>query len=85
MRRRNFITLLGAAATWPLAARAQQAERVRRIGALFGGATDRAQSVIAAFRERLAMLGWIEGATCGWIIASTPVIPTVSLRMQRSW
>jgi putative ABC transport system substrate-binding protein len=85
MKRRDFIALLGGAAAWPLAARAQQAERVRRIGALFGGATDRAQSVIAAFRERLAMLGWIEGATCGWIIASPPVIPTVSLRMQRSW
>ena len=85
IRRREFITLLSGAAAWPLAARAQQAERVRRIGALFGGATDRAQSVIAAFRERLAMLGWIEGATCGWIIASPPVIPTVSLRMQRSW
>jgi putative ABC transport system substrate-binding protein len=62
--RRDFITLLGgAAAAWPLAAHAQKAEPVRRVGALFTVAKDspRAQSVIAAFRERLAMLGWIEG------------------------
>jgi putative ABC transport system substrate-binding protein len=64
MRRRDFITLLGGAAVaWPLAARAQQTESVRRIGALFSGAKDDpgVQSSIAAFRERLAMLGWIEG------------------------
>ena len=87
LARREFIAGLGGAAAWPLAARAQQTEPVRRIGALFAGAKDDpgVQTSIAAFRERLAMLGWIEGATCGWIIASPPVIPTVSLRMQRSW
>jgi putative ABC transport system substrate-binding protein len=64
MNRRDFITLLGgAAAAWPLAARAQQGERVRRIGLLFGLAeTDEvSQSYVAAFRQRLQELGWREG------------------------
>jgi putative ABC transport system substrate-binding protein len=54
---------LGSAAAWPLAARAQQGDRVRRVGALIGAAKDnpRIQSIVATFRERLAMLGWVEG------------------------
>ncbi len=63
MRRREFITLLGgAAAAWPLAARAQQAGRVRRIGVLMGFAASdpEAQRSIAAFRQRLQELGWSE-------------------------
>src|SRR3974377_425256 len=64
MRRREFITLLcGAATTWPLAASAQQPERVRAIGWLMGYAeSDRAaQSWLAAFRGALTKLGWTEG------------------------
>jgi putative ABC transport system substrate-binding protein len=64
MRRREFITLLGgAAATWPLAAHAQQAERVRRIGVLVPGAAGNSefQDRVAAFREGLRKLGWSEG------------------------
>jgi putative tryptophan/tyrosine transport system substrate-binding protein len=64
MRRREFITLLsGAAATWPLAAGAQQRDRVRLIGVLMGYAeSDPAvQSYLAAFRVGLAKLGWAEG------------------------
>src|SRR5262245_64339761 len=64
MRRREFITLVGGtAATWPLAARAQQPERVRRIGVLMAYAeNDREyQSHLAAFREELQKLGWTEG------------------------
>ena len=63
MRRREFITLLGgAAAAWPVAARAQQPERVRRIGVLMGFADPAAQSYVTAFRGALTKLGWAEGS-----------------------
>jgi putative tryptophan/tyrosine transport system substrate-binding protein len=63
MKRREFITLLGgAAAAWPLAARAQQAERVRRIGLLMGTADDReGQARVTALKRGLQDLGWTEG------------------------
>jgi putative tryptophan/tyrosine transport system substrate-binding protein len=65
MRRRDFVTLLGsAAATWPLAARAQQGERVRRVGILAGAAAAsdaEAQAFLAVFRQTLQQLGWTEG------------------------
>jgi len=63
MRRREFITLLGGAAAWPLAARAQQAERVRRIGMLTPYASDdpAEQTNFLAFAQALAQLGWIDG------------------------
>jgi putative tryptophan/tyrosine transport system substrate-binding protein len=65
MRRREFITLLGGiAVAWPLAARAQQTERMRRVGVLMGFAESdpTAQSWVAAFRDALAKLGWAEGS-----------------------
>jgi putative tryptophan/tyrosine transport system substrate-binding protein len=64
MKRRDFITLLGgAAAAWPLAARAQQPERMRRIGVLMSTATDdpEGQARIAAFAQGLQQLGWTDG------------------------
>ena len=64
MRRRDFITLLGnAAIAWPLAVRAQQSERVRRIGVLFSFAEDDPESMVrrAAFEQALRELGWING------------------------
>jgi putative ABC transport system substrate-binding protein len=63
MRRREFITGLGAATAWPLAARAQQGERVRRIGVLTGVAADdpEGQVRIAAFLQGLRQLGWTDG------------------------
>ena len=64
IQRREFITLLGgAAAGWPLAARAQQSEQVRRMGILMGAveSDQSAQASIAAMRQALAELGWIEG------------------------
>ena len=63
MKRREFITILGGAAAWPLAARAQQAERVRRIGVLMNTAADDTvfQIRLGAFLQGLALLGWSIG------------------------
>jgi putative ABC transport system substrate-binding protein len=63
MRRREFITLLCGAAVWPLAARAQQPERMRRVGILLPAAADDAefQVWVAAFLQALAQLGWTIG------------------------
>jgi putative tryptophan/tyrosine transport system substrate-binding protein len=63
MKRRDFITLLGGAAAWPLGARAQQAERVRRVGVLMGynEADPEAQALLAAFGQGLQELGWTVG------------------------
>jgi len=64
MRRREFVGLCGAlAATWPIALRAQQGERVRRIGVLMASTLDdpESQARIAAFQQSLQQLGWIDG------------------------
>jgi len=64
MRKREFITLLGgAAAAWPLAARAQQSEQVRRVGMLIGQAADDVdgKARLAAFVQGLQQLGWTDG------------------------
>ena len=64
MIRREFITLLGGAATWPLAAHAQQPERMRRIGVLMGypEGDPQAQANVTALRQGLHDLGWLEGS-----------------------
>jgi putative tryptophan/tyrosine transport system substrate-binding protein len=64
MKRREFISLVGGAAAWPLAARAQQPEHIRRIALLIGSTEEsdpESQARVAAFREGLAALGWSEG------------------------
>ena len=76
MRRREFFTVLGMAVGWPLTARAQQPERMRRLGVLSSLAeTDpEAQVWDAAFRKRLVELGWIDGRSihidCRWAAGS---------------
>jgi putative tryptophan/tyrosine transport system substrate-binding protein len=63
MKRREFITLLGSAAAWPLAARAQQPERIRKVGALLGIRENdpEARARVSALRQGLQELGWAEG------------------------
>src|SRR5262249_35850573 len=61
MRRRDLITLLGGVATWPLAARAQQAGKLPTIGFLGSSTLSEASPWVSAFVERLRELGWTEG------------------------
>ena len=63
VRRREFIALVGGAAAWPAAARAQHGERMRRIGVLVNLSEREAaeQGVVSAFRQRLEELGWVDG------------------------
>ena len=83
MRRRDVIALLGGAAAWPRAARAQQGERVRRVGVLdtLGADDPEAQARNGAFVQGLQQLGWTIGHTCvstraGPQAASTPCAGT---------
>jgi putative ABC transport system substrate-binding protein len=63
VRRREFVTVLGGAAAWPLAGHAQQSERVRRIGVLmaFAGTDPETKAEATAFARALGRLGWVEG------------------------
>ena len=61
MRRREFISLLGGAAAWPVVALAQQQERMRRIGWLVSGDPISYRSALAAFRDGLRALNYVEG------------------------
>ena len=83
MRRREFLGLVGGAAAWPLAARAQQVERVRRVGVLVqtGGALP--QERLEAFHREMRNLGWTNGTNVEFDIRSgdnTPAqLPTLAL------
>jgi len=63
LKRREFITLLGGAVVWPLAAHARQPERMRRVGVLMNTAADdpEGQARVTAFLDGMAQLGWIDG------------------------
>jgi putative ABC transport system substrate-binding protein len=82
MRRREFITLVGGAASWPLSARAQQPDRMRRIGLLLPYAETDPEGLprIGALREGLQQFGWIEGRNIHFEIRWAPQID----RMQAS-
>jgi putative ABC transport system substrate-binding protein len=78
--RREFITLLGGAVAWPLTARAQHGERMRRVGVLMPAAADdrEFQARVGAFLEGLEQSGWIIGQTVGidtrWATSTAPEI-----------
>src|SRR5262249_42664024 len=63
IKRRDFITVLGGAATWPVVARAQQPQRMQRVGVLLNITSDdpESQTRLAAFAQGLQSLGWIIG------------------------
>jgi hypothetical protein len=61
IKRREFIMLFGGAAAWPLAARAQQGDRMRRIGVLMAGDENEYKPFLSAFTQALAGLGWTDG------------------------
>lgn len=87
LKRREFITVLGgAAAVWPLSARAQEGERVRHVGVLMGTAdTDADQNrMVAVFTRALSELGWKEGPTSILTIAGLPATQLVYRPMRRS-
>ena len=80
LRRREFVAALGSAAAWPLAARAQQGDRVRRVGLLMPVDENDpvAKPYVSAFTQALADLGWIESRNMridlrwagGWSVCS---------------
>ena len=81
MKRREFFTLLGgAAAAWPLVARGQQVDRVRRVGIFMDLAEQDAegQTRVAAFRNGLQDLGWTEGRNVKFDTRSTAGDPYVT-------
>jgi hypothetical protein len=80
MRRREFIAGLGAAAAWPLVARAQQPARMRRIGVLAGDDPD-TKARLSAFTQGLTELGWTEGRNLRMDVRWTPAGNVNRMRM----
>jgi ABC-type uncharacterized transport system substrate-binding protein len=82
MNRRAFITLLGGAAAWPLAARAQQARKLPTIGFLGSGTPAGQGQWVAAFLQRLRELGWTEGKNVNfeyrWSGGAATPLPTLA-------
>jgi hypothetical protein len=87
VRRREFIWLIGgAAATWPLAAHAQQPEGIKRIGLLMNLAADDPESSArkAALLQALQEVGWKEGRTCGSTRVGPQAFPSFFMHTRES-
>jgi putative ABC transport system substrate-binding protein len=88
MRRRAFITLLGGAAAWPLAARAQQGAKVARVGFLGTSSPSLERHLVDAFRLRLRQLGQVEGETIAieyrWAEGRDDRLPELAADLVRS-
>ncbi len=87
MKRREFITLLGGAAAWPLAARALHAEGLRRIGYLSGTGATGTEEVArgAALLPALQQLGWTDGRNIKSIIAGAMAHPSRLANTLLNW
>ena len=87
MKRRAFIAGLAGAAAWPLAARAQQPERKRRVVFLHSSAENdpEVQARIAAFRQALETLGWVENRNLKSSIDFLPATSPKSSHTRRNW
>ena len=86
IQRREFITLLGCVAAWPLAARAQQGDHVRRIGVLmpFDENDPVTKAYVSAFTQALADMGWTEGRNMRMDLG--PAVTSIGYqRSRRSW
>jgi len=89
VKRREFITLLGGAAAWPLAARAQQSDRARRIGVLmlFAEGDQEVKAWLTAFQEGLQQLGWAQGRNVSidyrWAESDQARLPTYAAELVR--
>jgi putative ABC transport system substrate-binding protein len=87
VNRRKLITLLGGGAAWPLAARAQQGERVRRIGVLMtlSAGDPEVEARKPVFEQSLRHLGWTGGATLSIEYRSAVATPNPSADMRPNW
>ena len=87
MKRRTFIAGLGSAAAWPVVARAQQADRVRRIGVLmaFDENDPEGKPRVSAFTQALAGLGWTDGRNVRMDLRGAAVTSMEYERSRTSW